>query len=93
MPQDEHRDLINFVQQQKETLLEEVEPRIILEDLIANSCISSNEKREIATTPKRRERVKLLLEKIKSSSDIVAAQISKCITNAYPNLTGQYLCK
>ncbi|XP_060561439.1 uncharacterized protein LOC132721196 isoform X2 [Ruditapes philippinarum] len=90
MPQDGHRDLINFNHQQRETLLEEVEPKIILEELIANSCISSKEKREIATTPKRRERVKLLLKKIESSTDIVADQIVRCITNACPNLTGLF---
>ena len=74
---------MSFIQQKKELLLEEVEPRVFLDEI---ECLTSDEKERIKKTSNRRKRMKLILEKIKSSNKVDAARIAKCMKTAYPNL-------
>lgn len=70
----------------KEKLLEEVEPRRFIDDIVSAGGISIEDHECISTIPGRRQRVQFLLDKIGSERSTIAVRILKPLTDMYSDL-------
>ncbi|XP_053389115.1 uncharacterized protein LOC123564469 [Mercenaria mercenaria] len=82
----ERHNLMRFFHEMKDVLLDEVEPRIFIDKIVAIGGITIDEHEEITTKSTRRQRIRVLIEKIKSSVSSVSIWIINGMVEAYPGI-------
>ncbi|XP_045214031.2 uncharacterized protein LOC123564470 isoform X2 [Mercenaria mercenaria] len=81
--------LMGFISHMKDRLVENIEPKDFIDDLLASRTISFNDHEDIIRLDLRRQRVAVIMEKVEQRNSN-SLEIIKAIINAYPKIFEEF---